>query len=101
MSTEEMMRIDAAHFVQLSSPNDGDSSIQRLPFGISLSNLTAKEIKNVELASLLLAGTTGQAICSDGAAWCPLPQEIQFREWYTISLMLCKKGLIEKLGGHR
>jgi len=55
LSTEEVIRIAAAHFIQLSSPKDGDPSIQRLPFGISLSSLTVEEIKNVELASFLLA----------------------------------------------
>jgi len=55
MSTEEVMRVAAAHFIQLSAPKDGDPSMQRLPFGISLSSFAVEEIKNVELASLLLA----------------------------------------------
>lgn len=55
LSTEEVMRIAAAHFIELSSPKEGDPSMNQLPLGISSPGLSVEEIKNIELATLLLA----------------------------------------------
>ncbi|KAJ0959959.1 hypothetical protein J5N97_000274 [Dioscorea zingiberensis] len=55
LSTEEIVRVAAARYIELSSLIEGDNSILRHPLGLSSSGLTSEEIQNVELARLLLA----------------------------------------------
>jgi len=55
LSTEEVVRVAAAYFIQLSALESGDPSKLRLPFGLSFSNLTSDEVKNVDLVCLLMA----------------------------------------------
>ena len=55
LSTEEVMRVAALHFIQLFPHVLGDPTILRLPIGLSHSDLTGIEIKNIDLATLLLA----------------------------------------------
>ncbi|XP_077239936.1 DELLA protein RGL1-like [Tasmannia lanceolata] len=55
LSTEEIMRVAGARYVQLSVPTESDLLILTNPFGSMLSSLTYEEIKDVELAHLLLA----------------------------------------------
>ncbi|XP_008813391.1 DELLA protein RGL1-like [Phoenix dactylifera] len=52
LSTEEVIRIAVAHFVQMSTHKESDP---RHRVGFSFLGLTNEEIKNVDLASLLLA----------------------------------------------
>ncbi|ONK63045.1 uncharacterized protein A4U43_C07F10840 [Asparagus officinalis] len=54
LSTEEVVRIAAANFIQLSALVSGDPRKLGLPFGLSYSNLTSDEIKNVDLVCLLM-----------------------------------------------
>ncbi|XP_068660502.1 DELLA protein RGL1-like [Aristolochia californica] len=54
LSTEDVMRVAGAHYIQ-TSVKDDDLSMLRHPFGTSLAGLTEEEIKDVELAQLLLA----------------------------------------------
>lgn len=55
LSTEEVVRVAAALFIQTSALISGDPTNLTLPFGLSISNLGADELKNVELTGLLLA----------------------------------------------
>jgi len=55
LSTEQVVRVAAARFIQLSALLSGDPSKLRLPFGLSYSSLTSDEVKNVDLVCLLMA----------------------------------------------
>ncbi|KAJ0979916.1 hypothetical protein J5N97_015390 [Dioscorea zingiberensis] len=55
LSTEEVMKIAAAHYIQLSTDREGESSILMHPMGLTYAGLNDDEIKKVELAGLLLA----------------------------------------------
>ncbi|KAJ0979917.1 hypothetical protein J5N97_015391 [Dioscorea zingiberensis] len=55
LSTEEVMKIAAAHYIQLSTDREGESSILMHPMGLTYAGLSEDEIKKVELAGLLLA----------------------------------------------
>ncbi|XP_068663076.1 DELLA protein RGL1-like [Aristolochia californica] len=54
LSTEDVMRVAGAHYIE-TSVKDDDLSMLQHPFGTSLAGLTEDEIKDVELAQLLLA----------------------------------------------
>ncbi|KAH7676447.1 Transcription factor GRAS domain-containing protein [Dioscorea alata] len=55
LSTEEVMKIAAAHYIQFSTDPDGESSILMHSMSLTYAGLNSDEIKNVELAGLLLA----------------------------------------------
>ncbi|CAL1397405.1 unnamed protein product [Linum trigynum] len=58
LSTEELLRIAGARFIQSSSKPGGDSNnnnaVSSNPFDLSFSGLSDEELKNVELAEFLL-----------------------------------------------
>ncbi|OVA02529.1 Transcription factor GRAS [Macleaya cordata] len=55
LSTEEVIRVAGARLIQFSSKKDDDLTVLMNRFGYSLSSLTNEEIRDVELAQLLLA----------------------------------------------
>ncbi|XP_039128465.1 DELLA protein RGL1-like [Dioscorea cayenensis subsp. rotundata] len=55
LSTEEVMKIAAAHYIQFSTDQEGESSILMHSMSLTYAGLNGNEIKNVELAGLLLA----------------------------------------------
>ncbi|KAM2059134.1 hypothetical protein ACFX1R_033107 [Malus domestica] len=55
LSTEEIMRVAGARYVQISDQGYGDFFMPLHPFGYSLSGLSEEETKDVELAHILLA----------------------------------------------
>ncbi|XP_017977950.1 PREDICTED: DELLA protein RGL1 [Theobroma cacao] len=55
LSTEEIMRVAGARYVQFSDQRYDDFSMVMHPFGHALSGLSADETKDVELVHLLLA----------------------------------------------
>ncbi|KAG9457870.1 hypothetical protein H6P81_002378 [Aristolochia fimbriata] len=55
LSTEDVMRVAGAHYIQTAAVKDEDLSALYQPFGTSLAGLTEEEIRDVELAQLLLA----------------------------------------------
>ncbi|KAK9930722.1 hypothetical protein M0R45_027750 [Rubus argutus] len=55
LSTEEVMRVAGARYVQFSSQGCDDSYMPMHPFGCALSGLSEEEMKDVELAHFLLA----------------------------------------------
>ena len=46
LSTEEVMRVAAFNFIQLSPSTVGDSTMHGLPFGLSLTHLIGNELKD-------------------------------------------------------
>ncbi|KAF5176841.1 Scarecrow-like transcription factor pat1 [Thalictrum thalictroides] len=55
LSTEEVIRVAGARYIQLYVQTDDDLSMLGHPFGCALSGLSTEEIKDVELAHFLLA----------------------------------------------
>lgn len=55
LSTEEVMRVAGARYIQFSDPRYDDFSMLMHPFGYALSGLSEEETRDVELAHLLLA----------------------------------------------
>ncbi|CAN6561566.1 unnamed protein product [Malus baccata var. baccata] len=55
LSTEEIMRVAGARYVQISNQGYGDFFMPLHPFGYALSGLSEEETKDVELAHILLA----------------------------------------------
>nr|XP_008369103.2 uncharacterized protein LOC103432677 [Malus domestica] len=55
LSTEEIMRVAGARYVQISDQGYGDFFMPLHPFGYALSGLSEEETKDVELAHILLA----------------------------------------------
>ncbi|KAM1257421.1 hypothetical protein ACFX15_030765 [Malus domestica] len=55
LSTEEIMRVAGARYVQISNQGYGDFLMPLHPFGYALSGLSEEETKDVELAHILLA----------------------------------------------
>ncbi|XP_072984416.1 protein SLENDER RICE1-LIKE 2-like [Typha latifolia] len=55
LSTEDIMRIAAACFIQMSSPADNNPYMLRNPFGLSIGGLSAGGNESIELANLLLS----------------------------------------------
>ncbi|KAM0954483.1 putative transcription factor GRAS family [Dioscorea sansibarensis] len=55
LSTEEVVKIAAAHYIQLSTDREGESSMLMHPMSLTYAGLNSDEIKNVELVGLLLA----------------------------------------------
>ncbi|XP_050236288.1 DELLA protein RGL1-like [Mercurialis annua] len=55
LSTEEIMRIAGARYIQFSDQRFDDFSTLMHPYGYALSGLSGEETKNVELAHLLFA----------------------------------------------
>ncbi|KAK9281612.1 hypothetical protein L1049_004515 [Liquidambar formosana] len=55
LSTEEVMRVAGARFVEFSTQKDADFSMLMHPFGHALSGLSEEEIDDIELAHHLLA----------------------------------------------
>ncbi|KAF2312745.1 hypothetical protein GH714_039826 [Hevea brasiliensis] len=66
LSTEEIIRIAGARFIQSNCQVVDIASMLNNPFGLSFSNLSDEEAKNVELVELLLASAE------------------KFNEWFTI-----------------
>ncbi|XP_044493130.1 DELLA protein RGL1-like [Mangifera indica] len=55
LSTEEIMRVAGARYIQFSDQSYDDFSMVMHPFGYALSGLSEEETRDVELAHLLLA----------------------------------------------